>query len=142
MDAGERLAYVDSLLAGIRAGRLAPDLLFDRLAALARAPERDPVKAASDAYEQILDFLVDEDIAAPARRFGLEAFAPRLTALDDPDHPLSPSDIALLRANLVELLAMSIRDAPTRARLRHQALRYLGYPGGADPDRAALDPDL
>ncbi len=48
----------------------------------------------------------------------------------------------MLRANLLELMALSIKDAPTRGRLRYQALRYLGYPGGAQPDRAALDPDL
>ena len=142
LDPGERLAYVDSLVAGIGAGRLSPGRFFDALAMIARAPERYPVTAAIDAYEHMLDFMVDEEHAPAARRLGMQAFAPRLAALDDPDHRLSPSDLALLRASLIELLALSLDDPVTRARLRYQALRYLGYETDAAPDPAALDPDL
>jgi alanyl aminopeptidase len=142
LDAGERLAYVDSLVAGIGAGRLSPGRFFDELALIARAPERYPVTAAIGAYEHMLDFMVDEEHAPAARRLGMQAFEPRLAALDNPDQRLSPSDLALLRASLIELLALSLDDPATRARLRYQALRYLGYETGAAPDPAALDPDL
>ncbi|MFQ5634982.1 MAG: M1 family aminopeptidase [Gammaproteobacteria bacterium] len=142
LDGGERLAYVDSLVAGIGAGTLAPEVFFDTLPQLALAPERLSVTAAINAYQRMLDFLVDAGDKPAARQLGMAAFAPRLAALDAVDGALTASDRALLTTSLTRLMALRLRDAPTRARLRDQANRYLGYPAGTVPDPAALDQDL
>jgi alanyl aminopeptidase len=141
-DAGERLAYVDSLAAGINAGKLDPGVFLDNLPRMAMAPERLAVNAAVTAYQQMLDFLVaDEDLPA-ARQIGIEAFGVRLERLKREVETINESDRALLTAKLTELLALWLKDADTRAQLQQQAHRYLGYPGTAEADRTALDPDL
>jgi len=142
LDGGERLTYVDSIIAGVNAGQLPPGVLLDQLATIARAPERYPVTAAVAAYQQMLDALVDADQRQAANRFGIAAFGPRLEAVLSADGALSASDATLLKATLTGLMALWLEDADTRDQLRDAAFRFVGYPDGTAPDAAALDPDL
>lgn len=142
MDGGERLSYVDSIIAGIYAGELAPAALLDQLATIAGAPERYPVTAAVTAYQRMLDMLVDAQQRDAANRFGLAAFGPRLQAVLAGSGALSAADATLLKATLTELMALWLADTDTREQLVDAARRFVGYPKGTSADSSALDSDL
>ena len=142
LDGGERLAYVDSVIGGIQAGRLAPAALLDRLDIIAQSPERYPVNAAATALKQMLDHLVSDEQLDAARQFASAAFGPRLDAVMAGDGALSAPDATLLKAALTELLALWLREPDIRAQLAAEAKRLVGFPAGKLPDQAAVHPDL
>ncbi|MDJ0928584.1 MAG: M1 family aminopeptidase [Gammaproteobacteria bacterium] len=141
MDAGERLSYVDSSIAGIAAGVIPPAVFLSGLPDIAMTPERFPVTATLTAYQQMLSFLVADDQRVAANELGRNAFAPRLDALRAGGAALSDSDRRLLDASLTDMMALWLMDAPTRQVLQEAAANYLGYPSGSGADAAALDPD-
>jgi alanyl aminopeptidase len=143
LNASERLAFIDSLTAGMAAGTVAPAALLEPLAVFAAAPEPGTVIALADAYTRVLDFLVAADDLPAARAYGLAAFGPRLAGLDglDNEATLTAPERARLKKSLTKLLALVIRDPDMRTLLRLQAYAYLGY-DDEDPGAAPLDPDL
>ncbi|MEE4184147.1 MAG: M1 family aminopeptidase, partial [Gammaproteobacteria bacterium] len=138
---GERLTFIDTLTAGIAAGTVAPSALLEPLATLVAAPEPGTVAALADAYTRLLDFWVPAAELPAARAYGLQAFGPRLAALEA-DTALTAPERARLRQRLTALLALVLRDPATRATLREQAHAYLGYGAAAPAAAAELPPDL
>jgi len=137
---GERLMFVDSLTAGVAAGKVPPEAFLQRLATLAEAPEPGTVSALADAYTRMLDKWVEPDALPAARDYGRAAFGPRLAGLDA-ETALTAPERARLKRRLTALMALVVRDAGLRAELRAQAYDYLGYREAA-ADRQPLDPDL
>jgi alanyl aminopeptidase len=142
LDGGERLSFVDSVVAAIKADGSGPETFLDGLPVIALAPERYPVTAAVTAYQSMLDWLVSPAYRAAANALGMAAFEPRLSLLLQGQGALSPADGTLLKAALTELLALWFDDPDTRERLQAQAFAFVGYTQADAQEVPALDQDL
>jgi alanyl aminopeptidase len=142
LTAPERLSYVDSLVSGVNNGALDMRTFLEDLPVIAAASERNVVLAPVDSYRQLVGLLLENDSAARARAYATKVYAPRLSALENGEISESAAEADLLRAQLIRFLAVELGEESLRERLRADALRYLGFPQGREPDRGALDPNL
>ncbi len=141
LDAGERLSYVDALIAGVQNGRLAPSVLTAQLPMIASAPERSVVQAPVALIRRLLDEVMPAADAAALREAAVRAYVPRLAAVQAGQAAESPAEAALLVRSLTGLLALDLAEPTVRAQLLQASLDSLGYPDGP-ADSQALAPDL
>jgi alanyl aminopeptidase len=135
LDAGEQIALLEDAARLFAAGELPPGAVLGLLPRFAGSPHRRVVETALEIAESIDDHLVSDAARPHYRRFLAAVFGARLEALGVDPRPGETGDEALLRPDLVALLAGPGEDAALAAAVRARVERWLS-------DRAALAPDL
>lgn len=136
----ERLATLRSATDSFYAGLIGPDALLPVIEAAAADEERMVVEAAMGHFAYLIDNLSDGESRESARRFARSLFAPQLASLGLDRVPTDTGERRLLRASLLNFLAIYAHDSVVRAEFaaRGRAFAGVGAPARAD----AVDPDL
>jgi alanyl aminopeptidase len=146
---GERLSFVDSLIAGILNGSVSVTALLDNLPMIASDRDRRVATEPLAAYRNLVTNVIAPELRPAAIEYATKLYLPRLAVLDEavaaddsPPTPRSPTEDAILRYRLTRFLAVTLGVPALRAELTAAAHRFLGYETEAGPEAAALDPDL
>jgi len=146
----EALVVADSLSAAYQANRLSTEALIEALRIVAASPYTQVAMAPAKDLIRLSDKLVSANARDAVLALMRELYRPRLDALG----PVNSAAIetasadavqrALLRTQLVKLLALDAEDPGLRGELAGQASRYirLGDEGAASLDESAVDPAL
>jgi len=140
LGARERLAVLKSTSASFYAGLIGPDALLPVLEAGAVDEERTVVEASSRTLAYLIDYLTDGESRESARRFARSLFAPQLARLGSDPVETDTGEQRLLRASLLDFLALDAHDTDVRADLAARGRAFVGV--GAPASADALDPDL
>mgnify|MGYP001825458716 FL=1 len=131
LSASEALAFLDSLDAALRAGRVSATAYLNGMAALLQHDAWDVVESVANSLEML------SDIVEPKNKETVEAAMRRMVrpVFDTLDDDGSSGD-TLLRERLLRFLIVMARDAELRAPLAQQAIARIGLDGEPDPDAA------
>ncbi len=140
LDAGERLAVADSIVAGVKAGTANLKAFFDRLPQLLKGGERYLLMSPVPLWRSLqLNVLNDAD--RPASRARMRAvYAPILAGLDK--HGSTSDEERLIRTSLISVLAFDGRDPTLRKDLTNQAIAFTGFGTDGQLHRDRLDVNL
>ncbi len=141
LDAGERLSYVDSLVASVQSGTVALPEFLAQLPMIASAPERSVVRAPVDFLKRLVDEVTPVEQREPIRAAIAQAYLPRLALLESDKGGESPAERTSLRRSLTQFLALDIAVPAVREKLWPQAVAYLDSKQ-ADETVGALSGDL
>ncbi len=142
LNAREKIAFADSLLAAFANASLKTGQLLGALPELIRAPERPVATAPLPVLERIIEHLVEPANRTRARAFARELYRERMAALEAGAGAESVDEARLLRAELIEFLTLDAASEELRAELLDAAKSYLGLGGDGELDPSALDPEL
>jgi len=146
LTAAERMAFADSLYAGVRQGSIPLSRYLELLPMMLAVPERSVIELMIDSYRELLLALRGTGQEEAATAYARNLFQARLAALDRPGGAESLAEGAILRYRLTQFLAIDLRAPALRNELNRKLLRFIGYPenpGEAkEPDANALEPDL
>ncbi len=140
----ERLAAVDSLVAGFEQGRVPFRSLYAFLRVQVESQERTLVTAPMASLGFVVERVVDESQRARARSSLRQLYQKRVRALGFGPRAGREEDaeIRLLRAEVLGFLARVGKDASLRAQLLRRARAFLGVGGDNQIHPDALDPGL
>jgi alanyl aminopeptidase len=145
-DAGERLSFVDNLIAGVLSDSFPVSVLFDYMPMIAADHDRHVVVEPLATYRSLVNNVIEDAQRPAAIKFATDLYLPRLKALDRVESDLTEPEVypddALLRYRLMRFLAVDLGEPELRRELAQSAHRFLGYGKDAEPDPVALDPDL
>jgi alanyl aminopeptidase len=137
---GERLSFVDSLMAGASNGSFTVTTLLNILPMIGADPDWRIVAEPLTFYKRLFDEVIDPDLRTAARDYASDIYLPRLA--EATRGAAQSAEASALRNRLVRFLAIDLGVPDLRAKLVALAHRYLGYQISEGADMAALDPDL
>jgi alanyl aminopeptidase len=137
---GERLSFVDSLIAGVSNGSFAAATLLNTLPMIADDPDWRVVVEPLRLYKQLYDEVIDSELKSGARDYAADLFIPRLA--DAIQRAEQSAEASALRNKLVPFLAVDLGVPDLREKLVESVHRYLGFQRAGGADAGALDPDL
>ena len=145
LTSGERLSYVDSLIAGVSNGSFTMTTFLNTLPMISRDPDWRVAVEPLATYRHLFNEVIDPNLRPAAGAYAADLYLPRL----DRGSPVvvsadreSRAEAAVLRNRLIPFLAVDLGVAELREKLVASAHRYLGYLQDEGPDINALDPDL
>jgi alanyl aminopeptidase len=142
LDTAERIAFVDSLVAGVNHGSIPLPVFFDALPVITAAAERSVLEAPINAYRYLLRAVGPGETADAIRDYALHFYLPRLAAFPSlAGSPLQAKD-ELLRYRLVSFLAIDLHASEVRGPLNEAVRSYLGYGTGEPPNPDSLSVSL
>lgn len=138
----EKMALADSLAAAMANGSLPVEAVLEALPKLIGASERTVVEAPIKSLITIIDHIVDAQSRPAAQAYAAALYEPRLAGIDGLNGAESPAEGALLRASLIDFLALHAEAPVTRAEMAAAGAAYLGFGGDGNIHADAVDPDL
>lgn len=146
LNTGERLSFVDSLIAGVANGSVEMRTFLETLPMIAADPDRHIVTEPFATYRRLFSEVIAPELREAAAAFASALYFPRIESLGSAGSGTgaaeSGPEAAILRYQLSRFLAVDLGVTEVRRRLSDSAYRYLGYQTDAPPEPAALDPDL
>ncbi len=121
----DQLAYADAIAAGFEHGSLDAPAVLSAMERLAASPTRQVATALIPEFRWIRRQLADAETARALDAFATRLYLPRLTRLGYVKRASEAEDDALLRAELVDFLALRVRVPEVRQTLLAQARRVL-----------------
>ncbi len=140
LDAGERLAVADSVVAGVEAGSANLAAFFGRLPQLLKSGERHLLTSPIGVWRLIQSKMLDDAGRAVSRTRLRALYGPMLGDLDKRSS-MSDED-RLTRAWLMGVLAFDGRDPALRAELTRQAVAFTGFGTDGQLHRDKVDVNL
>ncbi len=140
LDAGERLALADSLVANVEAGGANLAAFFQRVPQLLKTRERYLLMTPIPLWRSIQVHLLDEPGRAASRARMRDLYGPVLGELRR--RGVTSDEDRLTQSALVAVLAIDARDPILRSELTRSALAFTGFDGDGALHRDALDGDL
>ncbi|HTK97830.1 MAG TPA: M1 family aminopeptidase [Pseudomonadales bacterium] len=140
LDAGERLAVADSIVAGVEAGTANLAAFVGRLPQLLKSGERYLLMSPIGVWRLLQSKTLDDAGRAVSRARLRALYGPLLGALDK--RPSTSDEDRLTRAWLMNVLAFDARDPPLRAELTRQAMAFTGFGADGQLHRDKLDVNL
>jgi alanyl aminopeptidase len=131
----EQIALLDDVSFLVSSGDLPPGEALALLPRFAGSPYRRVTESAAEIAESVDAHLVPDRLRPNYRRFLAALFAERARGLGLAPRPGESEDEALLRPDLVRLMAIEGDDEELRREARRLADRWFG-------DRAAVAPDM
>jgi alanyl aminopeptidase len=140
LDAGERLALADSLVAGVTAGGANLAAFFDRVPQLLKSGDRYLLMSPIPLWRELQVNVLDE-ADRPASRARMRAlYAPVLGELAR--RGITSDEDRLTQTALINLLAIDGRDPKLRGELTASALEFVGFGTDGRLHRDKLDVNL
>jgi alanyl aminopeptidase len=142
---GERLSFVDSLIAGVSNGSFSMPTFLGMLPVISRDNDWRVAVEPLATYRRIFNDAVNPELRTVARTYASELYLPRLESIGRSTlsgNTETAEEDMVLRNRLIPFLAVDLGVAELRESLVASAHRYLGYPHDVGPDTKALDPDL
>jgi alanyl aminopeptidase len=138
----EKLAFADSLQAAMGNGSLPAAAFLGAVPDLAVALERAVVESPLDVLVKIQDDIVDVRFREAAQAFAASIYGPRLARLSETGGAESEMEAKLLRAKLIEFLALDAEQDEVRAEMAEAGRAYLGFGTDEQIHDDAVEPDL
>jgi len=140
LDAGERLAVADSIVASVEAGSAELSSFFGRLSPLLKGGERYLLMSPIGVWRLVQLNALDDAGRAVSRARLRALYGPVLGELDK--HGTTSDEERLTRAWLTSVLAFDGGDPTLRAELTRQALSFTGFGTDGQLHRDKLDANL
>lgn len=137
----EKQSFVDSVRAGFANGAVTAETALGILPTLAADQERVIATAPTSLLEFVRSYVLTEAERPALDRFAAEFLGARLDKLGWRERKDDDGDVKLLRAELVQFLALITRDQRVRAKAAHLGRVYLGLEGAAG-DAEGVPSDL
>ena len=141
LSAAERFAWIDSTMAGFRAGDVTPEQLFAALVRAANDRERHIARLPMSLFETVVDKLVSDDARPRAREFARNAYIRRYRRLGWMRRGGERGEKRLDRAKVISFLADTAREPQVRQRAARIGKKILRGKKGK-LDRSGADPNL
>jgi len=142
LSTAERLSVADSLLAGLQGGTLEASELLRALPAFAADPERAVATTPMDVLGLLRRDVVSERLRPALEAHAAKLYAPLVKRLGPAPRPGETGEQRLLRAELLQFLALVAKEPTVRKRLAEQGRAYLGSSPTAPLDETAAEPEL
>jgi alanyl aminopeptidase len=140
----ERLAFADSLSAGFDSASMSAEDVLAAVAPLARDEIRHVAIAPMDVIRFLRRRVLDGEEKERLDAWGRRLYQPTYRRLRwEPRRGREEDgETALLRANVIEFLAMTVEDPAVRREAARRGRAYVGYGGDGEIHPDAVDPNL